>query len=313
MLSEDVRARFEAAVESFVERAKADRQVLAAILFGSLSYDVIWEKSDIDLVLVTAEPPAAGVRFSQAGVALVEHDVNLHAIVLGRSEFRKQVEGSLRGGFMHSMLSRGKVLFSRDESLTALVEQIGELGARDRQTQLFRAGAWAVAPLYKAEKFLRMKGDPHLAYLWLTHAYTPLAQIEVFEQGGIPGREVLQQALAINPEFFHAIYTDLLTAGITPAGVRTALDLADGYLTARTELLYRPLLDCLKRLVDAGHTVVVIEHHLDVIKTADWIIDLGPEGGHAGGEGVACGTPEQVAACEASHTGRYLRSRLGGD
>ena len=70
------------------------------------------------------------------------------------------------------------------------------------------------------------------------------------------------------------------------------------------------LLDCLSRLVKAGHSVVVIEHHLDVIKTADWIIDLGPEGGHAGGEVVVCGTPAQVAACNASHTGRFLRERL---
>jgi excinuclease ABC subunit A len=70
------------------------------------------------------------------------------------------------------------------------------------------------------------------------------------------------------------------------------------------------LLECLNRLVDAGHTVVVIEHHPDVIKTADHVIDLGPEGGHAGGEVVVTGTPEQVAACKASHTGRYLKIHL---
>jgi excinuclease ABC subunit A len=68
------------------------------------------------------------------------------------------------------------------------------------------------------------------------------------------------------------------------------------------------LLDVLNRLVDAGNTVVVIEHNLDVIKTADWIIDLGPEGGEAGGQLVAAGTPEDVAATEGSYTGSFLRS-----
>jgi excinuclease ABC subunit A len=70
------------------------------------------------------------------------------------------------------------------------------------------------------------------------------------------------------------------------------------------------LLDCLHRLVDAGHTVLAIEHHLDVIKTADHVIDLGPEGGHAGGEVVFTGTPEQLKACKASYTGRFLKARL---
>jgi len=70
------------------------------------------------------------------------------------------------------------------------------------------------------------------------------------------------------------------------------------------------LLESLNRIVDAGHTVLLIEHHLDVIKTADFVIDLGPEGGHAGGEVVVTGTPEQVAACKASYTGRFLKSHL---
>ena len=70
------------------------------------------------------------------------------------------------------------------------------------------------------------------------------------------------------------------------------------------------LLDVLHRLRDAGNTVVVIEHNLEVVKTADWVIDLGPEGGDGGGRIVAEGTPEAVAANADSHTGRYLRQVL---
>ena len=68
----------------------------------------------------------------------------------------------------------------------------------------------------------------------------------------------------------------------------------------------------LQRLVDAGNTVLVIEHNLDVIKQADWLIDLGPEGGEAGGEVLAVGTPEDVARVDASHTGHFLRRVLPG-
>ena len=72
------------------------------------------------------------------------------------------------------------------------------------------------------------------------------------------------------------------------------------------------LLKVLERLRDAGNTVVVIEHNLDVIKRADWIIDLGPEGGSGGGEIIASGTPEAIAKNKRSHTGRFLKPLLAG-
>ena len=75
----------------------------------------------------------------------------------------------------------------------------------------------------------------------------------------------------------------------------------------------RLLLDVLHRLVDKGNTVVVIEHNLDVVKTADWVIDLGPEGGDAGGRVVASGVPEQVARTPGSFTGQFLRKALAAE
>jgi excinuclease ABC subunit A len=74
----------------------------------------------------------------------------------------------------------------------------------------------------------------------------------------------------------------------------------------------RKLLAVLGRLVDLGNTVLVIEHNLDVMKSADWIIDLGPEGGDAGGQVVATGTPEEIAAIEGNYTGLFLKRMLEG-
>ena len=74
----------------------------------------------------------------------------------------------------------------------------------------------------------------------------------------------------------------------------------------------RKLLEVLNGLVDKGNTVIVIEHNLDVIKSADWVIDLGPEGGSGGGEIIATGTPEQVARNADSHTGAFLAEVLDG-
>ncbi len=71
------------------------------------------------------------------------------------------------------------------------------------------------------------------------------------------------------------------------------------------------LLAAFRKLIDGGGSLLVIEHNLDIIKSADWVIDLGPEGGDAGGQVVATGTPEQIAASPRSHTGTHLRPLLG--
>jgi excinuclease ABC subunit A len=72
----------------------------------------------------------------------------------------------------------------------------------------------------------------------------------------------------------------------------------------------RLLLDVLQKLVDKGNTVLIIEHNMDVIKVADYLIDMGPEGGNAGGQLIASGTPEQIAKEKNSHTGRFLKKEL---
>src|SRR5215831_12382860 len=99
----DVRAQFGAALDRLVEQVKRDRSVLAAILCGSLSHDAVWAKSDIDLVLVTADEKRTG---DDAGLALWADGINVHAIRMTRTEFRKTVDGALRNTFMHSFLAK---------------------------------------------------------------------------------------------------------------------------------------------------------------------------------------------------------------
>jgi excinuclease ABC subunit A len=143
----------------------------------------------------------------------------------------------------------------------------------------FFAGEPAVA------RKIQVLADLGLGYLTLGQSATTLS-------GGEAQRIKIATELSVLQRSKHTVYIlDEPTTGLHLADVQR-------------------LLESLNRLVDAGHTVVLIEHHLDVIKTADHVIDLGPEGGHAGGQVVATGTPEDIAACKASHTGRFLRARL---
>src|SRR5205085_11619744 len=101
-----------------------------------------------------------------------------------------------------------------------------------------------------------------------------------------------------------------LAAELCKVATGTTLYILDEPTTGLHFADIEKLLEVLQRLVDGGNTVLVIEHNLDVIKQADWLVDLGPEGGEAGGELIADGSPEEVAGVEESFTGRYLRSIL---
>ena len=101
-----------------------------------------------------------------------------------------------------------------------------------------------------------------------------------------------------------------LAAELSKRGTGKTMYILDEPTTGLHTADVEKLIEVLQKLVDAGNTVVVIEHNLDMIKTADYIIDLGPEGGDAGGNVMVCGTPETVAKCKKSYTGIYLDKML---
>src|SRR4051812_46403650 len=105
-------ARFTAALETLVDQIRKDRSILAAILCGSLSHDVVWEKSDIDLMLVTIDDK----KVEQSDLPLYADGVNVHVNLLPRAEFRKAVDGSLHNSFVHALLVKGRLLYTHDET-----------------------------------------------------------------------------------------------------------------------------------------------------------------------------------------------------
>ena len=185
MRNRSVQQEFTDALDALIDKVKEDRSVLAAILCGSLSYDAVWEKSDIDLVLVTVDDK----KIDAAALSLYAEGVNVHAFLLPRARFRKTVEGSIHNSFMHSLLARGRLIYSHDESIIDLCAFLNQLGERDRQLQLLRAGTGALPPVYKAHKWLLTRDDLDYTALWILYAATPLAQIEVISAGLLADRE----------------------------------------------------------------------------------------------------------------------------
>jgi uncharacterized protein len=235
-------AVFSAALDALIPQLRSDRSILAAILGGSLSHDTVWARSDIDLLLVTVDDKLVG----PSDVALLADGLNVHALLMQRAAFRKLAEGAVHQSFMHSFLAKSRVLFTHDDTIADLCARLQAIGGRDTHLALLRAGTSALPPIYKAHKFFVTRGDLDYTALWILYAATPLAQIEVIAARRLVDREVIPQALTLNPAFFRTIYTDLLNAKKTKKAVQAALATVDEYIAARAPRLFAPLLDYLR-------------------------------------------------------------------
>lgn len=269
--------KFTEALDALVEQVKEDRSVLATILCGSLSYDTVWAKSDIDLAMVTIDDR----KVETGGMSLYADGVNVHAFLIPRSEFRKTVEGSLANSFMHSLLAKGRLLYSHDQTIADLCARLQQIGERDTQIQLLRAATSALLPIYKAHKFFSTRGDLDYTALWILYAATPLAQVEVIGARLLADREVILQAMKLNPIIFKTIYSDLLNARKTRKNVQAALDAVDNYVAERAEKLFALVIEHLREVGEARSCTEIEDHfkrnyNLEGVTTAcEYLADQG--------------------------------------
>ncbi|MGH7472032.1 MAG: hypothetical protein ACRENP_29125 [Longimicrobiales bacterium] len=256
MESESIQRQFADALAALVEQVKEDRSILAAVLCGSLSHDTVWSKSDIDLVLVTIDDR----KVEEGGRSLYADGVNVHAMLMSRAQFRKTVEGSIHNSFMHSLLAKGRLLYTHDASIADLFAQLRTVGERDTQVQLLHAATQAVAVVNKAHKWLRTRGDLDYAALWILYAATPLARLEVIGRRLLADREVIPQAQQLNPELFNTVYRDLLNQAKTPERVKAALAAIDQYLAERAATLFAPVIDHLRAVGETRSSTEIEDH-----------------------------------------------------
>ena len=251
-----VQQEFQRALDQLVEEVKRDRSILAAILCGSLSHDTVWAKSDIDLVLVTVDDK----KVESSDIALNASGVNVHTVLMPRNQFRKSVEGSIQNTFMHTFLAKGRLLYSHDPTIADLCAGLAEIGDRDIQVQLLRAATGVLPPMYKARKWLVTRDDLEYIALWILYTATPLAQIEVIAARQIADREVIPQAVQLNPGLFKTIYTDLLNLKKTRKTVESALETVEDYMTKRSVTLFRPIVDYLREVGETRSCTEIDNH-----------------------------------------------------
>src|SRR5262245_3747695 len=229
---------FAAALDGLIRQTRKDSSILAAILCGSLSHDTVWSRSDIDLVFVTVDDR----KVTAGDIPLYADGVNVHALLVPRAEFRRMVEGSLHGSFLHSFFAKGRLLYTHDPTIETLFGRLATRGRRDTTILMLHAATAVLPSLYKARKWFDTRGDLAYTALWILMTAVPVARMEVIAAGLLPDREVVPQAATLNPDLFETIYTGLLQNGTTKAAVEQALDTVEGYMKTRAAEVFAPVL-----------------------------------------------------------------------
>jgi hypothetical protein len=251
-----VQQRFTVALDALVDEIRKDRSILAAILCGSLSHDVVWEKSDIDLMLVTIDDK----KVEASDLPLYADGLNVHTNLIPRAEFRKVIDGSFDNSFVRALLAKARLLYTHDETIAELCEQARKIGAHDTKLQLLRAATHALPSIYKAHKWLITRGDLDYTALWILYAANGLAEIEVVSHRLVADREVIPQALKLNPAFFKQIYTDLLNSKKTRKAIQDALDAIDRYVADKAPALFALIIEHLRDVGEARSSREIDDH-----------------------------------------------------
>ena len=234
---DEITERYLNAVNSFIEKAKKDVNIIAVVVMGSLTNDVVWEKSDIDATAVVRDQKIKVPEFCIDADGIV-----LNMSVQERGSFVRMLES---GGFVNSFMSKAQVLYTTDDSITKMVEQNRILGERDAQRSAMLAACDAVCFIEKCQKWLYIKEDYTYCRYYIIKMAEALAALEIWKSKESPRREVLQRAQVLNPKLTDRFYYYPMSRELTKDELEGLLKEADDYLMSNIDYISEPILDFL--------------------------------------------------------------------
>jgi len=244
-------ARFDAAMNQFIERVAEDRYVLAIVLVGSLSTETIWRRESLGLWIIEAD--GVSRRLPSDGDderiyrILVENDINVHAELISRSRFKKMVEGASRTAFSCNFFAERRMVYSKDPSIESWFKKANSLATKDQERELLTFSTWTIHAHRHARKRLAIKGDLELAAQEILGAAHSVAYTEIIRRGEVWEQDVIYRAMEGAPALFQTIYLDVLSKRKNRRVLTAALDAIDGYLDEHYKAHLRPLLVYLKK------------------------------------------------------------------
>lgn len=234
MQQKTLRERYNGAVDSFIDKIRDDPNVIAVIIYGSLAYDVLWEKSDIDMELVVRDQ-----NLKNDSYCLVEDGITINVQLVIRSQFKRGMERQIGGTF----LSKGKIVYSTDDSLNEYFEESKAIGTDDIALSALYIANWIVYYYDKAQKWLKARKDPLYAQYFLLMAAEAVASMELCLNRIPSSRETIQKALKINPEVITTFYNDAMSHHFSEEEVIKAIEKLDCYLEKHIDMFIKPVIE----------------------------------------------------------------------
>ncbi len=234
---EALKQRYMAAVQSFIDKVKDDPAVIAVIVSGSLAYDVVWEKSDIDMTIIVRDQVLKNESY-----CIVEDGITINVSLIVRSAFKRVIEGNIGGSWFQSYISNGKIVYSSDESLVEYFEECKNIGSDDMALAMFTMAGELIGLYDKAKKWLTVRKDPVYAQYFLLKAAEPIARMEMCLAGLPFSRNSIQKALQMNPEAILPFYRDGMTHLLSEEEILAGLDKIDAYLEKHLDIIQKPVI-----------------------------------------------------------------------
>ena len=256
-LQAQMKERFTAATECFISKVKGDPNVIAVIICGSLAYDMVWEKSDIDMTLIVRDQV-----LNTKSYCIVEDGITINVHLMVRSEFKRGLEKNIGGSFSQSYFAKGKIVYSTDDSLYEYFEDLKKIGSDDIALSVLYIAAGLVYIYDKSLKWLKVRKDPLYAQYFLLDAAEMIANIELCLKGEPASRESIQKALVINPEMINLYYKNAMSHHFNEDELIKAIENIDTYLEQHIDILKKPVIEFMSD--QEIKTVTLISQHFHI-------------------------------------------------
>jgi predicted nucleotidyltransferase len=238
MEQELIQQRYLEATRSFIDKVKEDPNVIAVIVAGSLAYDQVWEKSDIDMTLIVRDQVLKNESY-----CIVEDDITINVGLIVRSGFKRYLDSLQGGSFGHSYFSRGQIMYCTDDSLVEYFEDFKHMGSDDQALSLFIIACELVHQCDKCRKWLTVKRDPLYAQFYLLKAADNVARMEVCLHGESPSREAILKAYKLNPDMITSYYQGAMSHHYSVEEIEAAIVKLEEYLEQHLDLIKKPVVE----------------------------------------------------------------------